>query len=162
MTAVPELKTHWRLGKAGREEGKLYPTCLKTSSTFWWSGGLVWVTFKRINIEHRTVLTHGYRQAEGNVQLLQKYSQPGWERAPAATCGWGWDPPGSLQCPSPSLPAPLSPLLFRYPFPLLSTSLPLLFPVSPPFPSLLPSCTFSHLLYRLSMISLEYHCNIEV
>lgn len=101
MKAVPERNTHGGLGKGGREEGKLYPICLKTGSTFWWSRGFLWMTFKRINTERWTVLAHGYRQTEGNMELLQKYSSTGWERAPAATCGWWWVPPGSLQPPSP-------------------------------------------------------------
>lgn len=87
MTAVPELKTHWRLGKRGREEEKLCPTCLKTSSTVWWSGGFIRVTFKRINTEHWTVLTHSYGRAVGNMQLLQKYSQAGWESGPLLPVG---------------------------------------------------------------------------
>jgi len=118
MTAVPELKTHWRLGKGRREEGKLYPTCLKTSITFWWSREFIRVTFKRINTEHWIVLSHGYGQADGNMPLLQKCSQTGWERSPVATCGWGHVPPGSLKPPSPSpdLPAPPLPLLFRCKF----------------------------------------------
>lgn len=77
MTIVPELKTHWRLGKERREEGKLYQTCLNTRSTFLWIRGLMQLTFRRINIECSTVLTHACEWS--GMDLLKKYSQAGWK-----------------------------------------------------------------------------------
>lgn len=153
MTAVPELKTHWRIGKRGGEKRKLQPTCLKTSLIFWWSGRFIQVAFKRIDIEHWTLLIHWYGQAEGNTQFLEKYLEAGCEKAPAAACGWGWDPPGSLQPPAHfslhlcSLCFPGTPLSSLLTSPLYSPplSLPCFFPFS-------LSLLFLHLYSRSSHV----------
>lgn len=136
MTALPELKTHWRLGKRGRNEGKLYPTCLKTSSTFWWSRGLIWVTVKGTNIKHWTGLGYGYGQAERIIFP---------DRMGKSSCWYLWVGTGPIRTPTATLSRPISsctsapfafPSCFSF---LLPISISSLFPLSS-LPA--PSSTF--------------------
>lgn len=121
---------------------------LKRSSTFWRRAGLIQVTFKRINMEHCTVLTHGCGHFYSYCKNIPRQDEKVLLLLPVG--GDGTLGVSVAPNPNPSLSAPLHPFF-------LDTSylpcLPLLFtPLPPSFSSfslsLTSLCLFSPSLFQ--------------